>query len=534
MGYEVAGRKRKGMPPEVVAALNEQARQQAVYSETQPALEQAPAPVAADADLAFNPLTDLGNGERHAARCQGRFKWVAAIGWHYWDGRRWARQGADEMVAREAHRTARSIQDEAKAIRGTEDDRVVERKKNGREIRYSDKLSNWGRASESAARLAAIVKLSQPYLAAEADALDADPWRFNVLNGTLCIRREALAYEDLIIFKPHDPDDLITKLAPVIYDPSASCPRYDRFLEEVQPQPDMRRFLHCWGGYSLTGDVEEQKLTFWYGKGRNGKSTLVDSWGAVAGDYGETVPIETFTDQGRGRNAGQATPDLALLPGVRFLRTSEPEKNSKLAEALIKLVTGGEPIQARNLHGPYFKFRPAFKLTMGGNYRPTIGGTDEGIWRRVVLVPWTVTVANPDRHLSAALREEASGILNRLLDGVRDYLENGLAVPDAVADATQDYRDDSDPLGQFLTECVASEDGSRVSSRRMHELFIAWAKAAGEREWTAKGLAMALKERGFRSKHANGAFWLDHRLIRSEADFGVSASPHPSEGGDDG
>lgn len=479
-----------------------------------------------DKDLALYPMTDLGNAERFVARCRGRLIYVPEIGWFFWDGRRWARDGADEKVSKDAHNVARAIQVEAESIRGTDLDRVVDTKRDGREIRYSDKLAAWGRTSETAARLAAIVKLAAPYLAVDVDKLDVDPWRINVLNGTIIIRRDA-GDEDPVKFVPHDPADLITKLAPVTYDPTARCPRYDQFIVEVQPTPSMQTFLHRWAAYSLTGDVGEQKLCFFYGRGKNGKSTLLDTYAALAGDYATTMPIETFLNEGRGRNAGQATPDLALLPGVRFLTTSEPEKGSKLAEGLIKAVTGGETILVRHLHGPYFRVRPTFKLTMSGNYRPTIGGTDEGIWRRVVLVPWSVTIDKPDPQLAATLKLEASGILNRLLDGLRDYLENGLDPPEAVTEATADYREDSDPLGRFIKSCVVDDIGARTASRRMHEVFVAWARASGEREWSPKGLAQALKERGFRSIHANGSYWRDCRLIKSESDFSPASPPDP-------
>jgi putative DNA primase/helicase len=138
-------------------------------------------------------------------------------------------------------------------------------------------------------------------------------------NGTLVVRRRDDG--DYVAFQPHDPTDLITKLAPVDFDPEATCGVFDAFLAKVQPRHEMRAFLQQWLGLSLTGDVSEQKLAFFYGKGGNGKSVLIDAVSYVAGDYGETVPIETFLDQGKARNAGQATPDLAILPGVRMLRT---------------------------------------------------------------------------------------------------------------------------------------------------------------------------------------------------------------------
>jgi len=485
-----------------------------------------------DFTLAMLPLTDLGNAERFARRQKGRLLFVAAIGWLAWDGARWAREGADEIVTRAVHHTVRKIQDEAKALAESGEDFAVDKKRDGMVVMLSDKVRAWGRASEAAAKLKPIPLQAAPYLAVPSSALDADPWKLNVANGTLHIRREP-GDDDPITLRPHDPADLITKLAPVIYDPEAACPVYDRFLDGVMPAIEMRRFLHQWGGYSLTGDVGEQKLCFFYGKGKNGKSTLVDAWGHVAGDYGETVPIETFLDQGRGRNAGQATPDLAILPGCRFLRTSEPEKGAKLAEALIKLVTGGEPIQARHLNRDYFKFRPAFKLTMSGNYRPVLDGTDEGIWRRVVLVPFLVTVEKPDRLLAGKLMLEASGILNRLLDGLRDYLDNGMVWPDVVIEATAAYREDSDPLGRFLEIAVRRDVGNRVASADMHRLFTAWARSAGEREWKPKGLTGALKERGFAAMHSNGTWWLDIKLIASEFDFAPPSNPSAPPADDD-
>lgn len=477
--------------------------------------------------LAFFPLTDLGNAERFRERYTGKLMWCQALGWLGWDGRRWSRDNADSLVKIAEHDTVRAIQLEAKAVRdsGNKDDPdaplgardyVYDAKKG---LLYSDKIAAWGRSSEASNKLGALSKRGEPYFAIGIDRLDADKMKINVLNGTLAIARKAEG--DYIEFRPHDPDDLITKLAPVTYDPAATSEAYDKFLARVQPSETMRRFLHQWGGLSLTGDVSEQILAFLYGKGGNGKSVLVDAWSVVAGDYGETVPIETFLDQGKARSAGQATPDLAILPGVRMLRTSEPEKGSKLAEAMIKLVTGGEPIQARHLNRDFFKFYPQFKLTMSGNYRPTISGTDEGIWRRVRLVPFNVSIPKEERdvHLTEKLRLEASGILNRLLDGLRDWCDKGLIEPDDVTRATAEYRSDSDPLGRFLTVCVEAAPGQKVQSSVMHALFEAWCKASGEKVWSARGLSLALKERGYQSKQSNVMWWLDVRLTKVPSEF---------------
>ncbi|XUM21042.1 DNA primase family protein [Bradyrhizobium oligotrophicum S58] len=478
--------------------------------------------------LAFFPLTDLGNAERFRERYRDRLLWCAAIGWLSWDGRRWCRDGADELVKIAEHDTVRMIQQEAKAVRASGRKDVGEARYGARDylvddkkmLLYSDKIAAWGRASESSQRLGALSKRGAPYFSVGIDKLDSDRMKINVRNGTLVVRKAA--DEDHVQFKPHDPADLITKLAPVDYDPAAAAPVFAGFMARIQPLEPMRAFLAQWFGLSLTGDVSEQKLAFFYGKGGNGKSVLIDAMSHVAGDYGETVPIETFLDQGKARNAGQATPDLAILPGVRFLRTSEPEKGAKLAEALIKLATGGEPIQARHLNRDFFKFYPDFKLTMSGNYRPTISGADDGIWRRVRLIPFQVTIPKDERdpHLIDKLKDEASGILNWMLDGLRVWLDkNGLQEPDEVVQATAEYRDASDPLGRFLASCVIASPGDRVQSSILHEVYEAWCKVSGEIAWKNRGLSLAMAERGFKSKQSNVMWWLDIKLIKSVSDF---------------
>ena len=480
-----------------------------------------------DLRLAFFPLTDLGNAERFRERWRGRLIYSTALGWLVWDGKRWSARGAEAFVMLAEHTTVRAIQDEARAVRasGCKDaddaprgarDFVLDARKG---TLYSDRIAQWGRASESANKLGALSKRGAPYFAVDIDALDTDKMKINVGNGTLTIARRA--DRDYVLFGPHDPADLITKIAPVDYVPAAEAPEFAAFLARVQPKPEMRAFLSQWLGYSLTGDVSAQKLAFLYGKGGNGKSVLVDAVSHIAGDYGETVPIETFLDQGKIRNAGQATPDLAILPGVRLLRTSEPEKNSKLAEALIKLVTGGEPIQARHLNRDFFKFYPQFKLTISGNYKPTLSGTDEGIRRRVMLVPFDVTIPKEERdpHLAEKLRAEASGILNWMLDGLRVWLDHGLTEPEAVTSATAEYFSASDPLGRFLATCVVSEAGARVQSSVLHQVYEAWCKSSGENAWKNRGLSLAMDERGYKRKQSDVVWWLDIRLIRSVNDF---------------
>ncbi len=500
-----------------------------------------------DRRLAFFPLTDLGNAERFRERQRGRFIWVAAAGWHWWDGRRWAREGADGRVAIAAHETVRAIQDEANAIAGTSHDKVVPMRTVSRPL--SELLRAHGRQSEANDKLNRLAKQAAAYLEVAPSQLDADPLAINVRNGTIFLRRpgeplppgvtrrgdracpisaskmsksSAADFDDgYVYFRPHRPEDYITRLAPVDYDPAAPRERWDRFLAEVQPAAAMRRQLAAWRGYSLTGDVSEQKLCVFYGTGSNGKSVFEDVCSFVAGDYAATIPIETFLDEGQARRAGQPTPDLAGLPGVRMLRTSEPNKEARLNEGLIKLATGGEPIRARHLNRDFFEFYPQFKLTISGNHRPQIRGADEGIWRRVVLVPWSVTIP-PERknpRLAAELRAEAAGILNWMLDGLCDWLDHGLPLAQETREATADYRRDSDQLGRFLEACTERAPGERVQSSVLHEVFCAWCTANALTAWKGRSFSDAMTERGFRKDKSSVMFWLDLRLTKTRNDF---------------
>lgn len=467
-----------------------------------------------DQRLAFYPLTDLGNGERFRDRNRGKLIYTEAFGWLYWDGRRWSREGAEQRVLRAAHDCARAIQFEARAISGTELDHQV----GG--VKLSDKLTAWGRASEATNKLAPMAKHASAYLTVEAKALDANPWMINVSNGTLVVAKNDDG-NDPITLKPHDPGDLITKLAPVDYEPNAAAPRFDAFFQRVQKSPLIRAFLFRWMGYSLTGDAGEQKFVIFWGRGRNGKGVFVETCAHVAGDYAEYVPIETFLRQGRGRSGGQATPDLMLLFGARMVRTSEPDKGAAFDEALIKQITGGDPVQARDLNRPYVRFRPCMKLTISGNYQPKIGGADEGIWNRVLLVPWTEYIPPSERDplLGEKLTREASGILNRLLDGLRDYLDRGLDMPPAVREATERYRSNSDQIGRFLDACTRRDDAGRVQSSVLLELHNAWARANAGTEYKGPGFARALEERGFRRDKSSVVFWLGMRATKTIDDF---------------
>ncbi len=503
-----------------------------------------------DETAAFLPQTDLGNAERWVMRYGDAFRWVPEWGWLAWDGRRWNKPEAETMLQQSIFATVRSIQDEAAAVAATGVagiselgdnaqvaaldaiekaglftseyglDRLIE-VKNGRGKFLSDKIASWGRASESSARIKAVEVLAKPKVSGHPTDFDADPMVLNVLNGTLVFERAGEGCSDpLVRLRPHDPADLITKLAPVPYDPAAACPLFDAFLNEVQPDPDIRRFLDAWAGYGLTGDTAEQVFAINYGLGANGKSVWSDVIGWIAGDYSTTVPIETFLDQGTSRRGSDATPDLAELPGRRFVRTSEPRRGKSFAEELIKLITGQEPMKVRHLNRDFFEFVPVMKITVSANQRPE-ASSDAAFWRRVILVPWEVIIPadRRDKNLAVKLRAEGAGILNRLLVGACDWMAAGLPLADKIREATASYREDRDPLGRFLEMATAMEPEARAQSSRLYEVYQAWAKFAGEGEWTQKGFSAAMADRGFRKKTSNGVWWLGLKMTRDVGDF---------------
>jgi putative DNA primase/helicase len=451
--------------------------------------------------LADHPRNDSGNAARLIARHGSELRFVRDAGWFYWTGTHWQQRGADHKARLFAADTAAMIIVEAQAMQaeGPRVDASGEEEKLGDWRKRTVDLFKWSITSGNRPKIDAMLVVAEPHLAIEPGDLDADPMVLNLRNGTL--RLEG-ACQNL---RPHDRSDLLAKIVNVDFDPDAPCPRFMKFLHRVQPNSDVRLFLQEFAGYSLTGDTSEQKLVFNYGTGANGKSTFVNVVARILGPYAVSLPFACFTHDDR-RRGSDATPDLARLPGARLVRASEPEKGSRLAETSIKAITGGEEITARHLNRGFFDFDPQFKMMISGNHKPSIRGQDEGIWRRMLLVPWEIAIPpdERDRELDAILWEERAGILNWLLDGCRLWLDRGLTVPDAVRAATDQYRSDSDPIGRFLDECVSDAPGETVPASVMYSAYQTWCAANAERAWTQNGFGRSLRDRGLSKRKSCG------------------------------
>lgn len=421
-------------------------------------------------------LTDLGNARRMVKLYGERLRYVNAYGqWYVWDGTRW---GKDETggIMRAAKKTVMSMYGEASDITDDKERRA---------------LVKHALNSESRSRLENMISLckTEKTIAVKPDALDGNHWLLNCRNMTIDLRTGQAA--------AHDPKNLISRRLEVDYDPRATCATWVKFLRVVMAgDDDMIEFLQRAVGYTLTGDVGEQSLFFMIGTGKNGKSTFIETLISLMGEYTVKTPTETLMNR-----EGKGVPnDVARLKGMRMVVARETEEGQRLAEAVIKDLTGGDRIVARFLHQEFFEFTPTHKLWMYGNHKPLVKGTDEGIWRRIRLIPFTVTIPpeGRDPNLTEKLRAELPGILNWALDGCRKWQAHGLNDPKRIREATADYRSEMDVLAEFIRESCELSPNAVATAHALYKQYSSWCEDVGERAMSKRQLGLRLQERGFK------------------------------------
>lgn len=452
--------------------------------------EEPPAPAAAVAVAAsqIEKFTDLGNARRFAARYRNTILYCEPWGrWLLWDTMRWAEDERLEVFARAAD-LIRSLYPLAKKIKD-EDERKA----------FLSHLIK----SESHRALNAMVTLakSDRTVARHPDNFDGDPWLCTVKNGTIDLRTGRL--------RPHEQKDMITKLAPVVCDPSASCPNWLAFLDMIMlGRESLVGFLKRALGSSLTGITSDKAMFILYGPGGdNGKSTMVEVMEMVLGNYARRTPVETFLK----RREGSIPNDIARLRGARFVWAAENDRGVRLAESLIKEMTGGDRMAARFLHGEFFEFMPAFKIWFATNHKPTIRG-DAAIWRRLKLIPFDYTIPKAQqkkRHeVMAMFQAELPGILNWAIEGCLEWQRDGLGVPDEVISATREYEAEQDTFSMFLDEKCVRAPNARALSLALYREHKAWAEQYGESPVSHKTFASLMSERGFaKTKTMKGALY---------------------------
>lgn len=421
------------------------------------------------------PLTELGMARRLVADLEDQARYAPQLHlWFFWDGTRWA-----EDITGEVDRRAKAVVDRLHAEARFDPERRQELAK------------AWLRF-QTAAKIRSIVELAttEPGMPVTVDEFDADPWSLNVANGVVNLRTGTL--------RPHDPAELHSKLVPYNYVPDATAPTWSRFLGDVfDGDATLIEFVQRYAGYSLTGDVSEQLLLFGHGGGANGKSTMFTMLRQLAGDYGVQLDPSVLT-----AGAHEAHPTgLTDLRGARLVTTTETEAGKRLAEALVKQLTGGDPIRARRMRADYFEFLPTHHIWLAGNHLPPIRGTDLGIWRRIALVPFEVTFEGErqDPQLPEKIAAEAEGILAWAIQGCLDWQRDGICIPERVKAATAKYRTSQDHAGRFIAECCIVDPNAYVAAKALREVYETWCADEGERPWSAKALGAELADRGFDS-----------------------------------
>ena len=439
--------------------------------------------------------TDLGNAERLILRFGRNLRYCHEMqSWFVWSGQRWQRDD-NANVHRLAHETVRLIWTEAADLKDSDERKEV---------------TTWALKSQSAGAISSMLKLAQAWLdvSIKADALDADPYLLNVENGTLNLRTGEL--------RKHSREDLISKLAPVTYDPQAELPEWDRFIHQLMlGRKELVYFLQRALGYALTGAVESKALFVLFGKGDNGKTTMLEVFRSILGDYAGVIDINTLM-AARHQNASAPSPEIANLRGARFVTTSEADEDQRLNEAKVKHLTGMGRITARFLHKDPIEFDPTHKLFLDANYRPTVKGQDKGIWTRLKLIPFDLklTEAEKDMRLMDKLKAEAPGILLWALSGCLAWQERGLGEPEEVKAATAEYRFAMDSLGRFVSDiCKTDDPAYEESARELYLCYRRWAEGAGEPPMSERSFSERLSDRGFtKHRRATGVWWLGIRM----------------------
>jgi putative DNA primase/helicase len=392
--------------------------------------EMAPHPAEDPADpLPREPLTDLGYARRLISVYGDRIRYVPAWRrWLVWDGKRWAID-ADGEVHRCMKLVARTVHTALLLKR-----RGVSKE----ELRAARRAE-----SDAGVRGALNLAGTESEVVVTPDDLDTDPFLLNCQNGVLDLRTGEVG--------AHDPVRLITKITGGSYQPGAQGSVFDKFLARVQPDEAMRGYLRRLLGHALEGRQVIHILPIFHGEGGNGKGTLINHAVLPAlGDYADAADPGLLI--ARGYDAHPT--GVADLFGLRLAVLHESDAGRRLAEGTVKRLTGGDRLKARRMREDFWGFSPTHTFVMLTNHRPIVGGADEGIWRRLRLVPWDVVIPPDERdeELPGKLALELDAVLTWLIEGCLDWRANGLGDPKRVTEATEEFRRDSDAVARFLDE----------------------------------------------------------------------------------
>jgi len=407
-------------------------------------------------------LTDLGNAERLVSKCGEDLRYLHSEScWLVWNGKQWVKDD-QELVKQKAKEVVMSIYAEAsKALDSSE----------------RKAIGNWAKSSESDYRIKGMLSLAQPDLAIRSEELDKDPYLLNVANGTINLKTGKL--------QPHKKEDYLTKIVDINYNPDSQAPFWNQFLKTVTAHDsELENYLQKAVGYSLTGLTDEQAFFFLYGKGANGKSTFTKALRMLLGDYGRQSNSDALLMSYRSRNPEGAKPELYALKGCRVAITSEVEENKRLNESQVKDLSGGDTISVRPNYGNPEEIEPTWKIWIFGNHKPKIENTDNAIWRRVRIIPFTYTIEKekqiPMSQILEKFEEEAEGILAWAVEGTAKWKKEGLKMTARIKNAVEEYKSESDIFQQFLDDKCVFHPAAVEEKNAIYKAFKEWANENGE------------------------------------------------------
>lgn len=464
---------------------------------------------------AHSACSHVANGHRLARHFHDRALYVEGIGWHHRTTGRWQHdelavralaQGLGKIIAKEAADLAQWVAD-------APDTNERKRREEAMNARF-----RWASQSEQSSNITSSLSEAEPLIRCKAEHLDADPDLLGMPNGVMDLRT--------ITWRPYRPEDRITKATAVDFDLHATAPRWRQFITETFADPELSDFVQRLAGYCLSGHRGEHLLPILHGSGANGKSVFLGTLQYVLGEYASgAAPGLLIRQPGSEHPTG-----LADLQGRRLVIVSETGEAGRLNEEQAKALTGGDTITARRMHQDFYGFKPTHQLVMQTNHRPRVTGTDEGIWRRLRLIPFDriVPAEQRDPKLADGLKGEAPGILAWCVEGWRKYQATGLTTPRAVIAASKEYRDASDVIGAFIAEECEIGMHFTVTSGDLYRRYVEWCEEAGERARPQKDFGMRLAERGMEQARIGKARrWRGIRLGSdvsdvSDAVFGMS------------
>ena len=312
--------------------------------------------------------------------------------------------------------------------------------------------------------------------------------------------------------KDHDIKKMFSEQTASEYSDNIDCPMWKDFLEQIfNHDEDLIHYIQKAVGYSITGSTAEQVFFLLLGTGRNGKSVFINTIRNILGSYAKQMSVESIIVHNA---SGSANSDIARLENTRLVTSSEANEGSRLDESLVKQLTGGDRILARFLYGQEFEYDPKFKIWMATNHLPFIRGTDEGIWRRIKVIPFNVQIpANKvDKNLENKLKAEWTGILNWIVQGAIMWQVEGLKDPEVVQDASKQYRESMDPLEAFLNECCIAGGNYTIKARPLYNAYRDWARDSNEHLMSMTKFGKEMAKKLPRTRQRDGLYYVGIKL----------------------